>query len=258
MTTSKALGTSFRWAGVASAYRHRPPYPAELFDTLEGLVVARPRTVLDIGAGDGALARPLARRVDRVDAVEISPAMAEAGRHRAGGSRTNLVWLVGAAETVDLAGPYALATAGASLHWMDWDVTLRRVGRALAPDAMLAIVDQTYHDLAWQEPLVEVIVRHSRNPEFDPRFSLPDELERRQLFKILGRAQTRPTEFRQSVDDYVEQFHSRASLARELMTTTEAVAFGQEIREVVAAFASDTGELTMHTTGLVVWGRPGG
>ena len=69
------LGGVFGFPGVAKAYRHRPPYPDEVFDVLESLISDRPRTVLDIGAGEGALARPLARRADHVDALDISAAM---------------------------------------------------------------------------------------------------------------------------------------------------------------------------------------
>ena len=69
--------------------------------------------MLDIGAGEGALARPLADRVDHVDAVDISAAMVRAGRLRPGGTRPNLRWIVGAAGTAPLDGPYALVTAGA-------------------------------------------------------------------------------------------------------------------------------------------------
>ena len=66
------LGKVFGNPGVAAAYVHRPPYPSDVFDILTGLIVDEPRTVLDIGAGEGAIARPLAPRVDRVDALDIS------------------------------------------------------------------------------------------------------------------------------------------------------------------------------------------
>src|SRR6516162_463504 len=79
------LAAIFGHAGVADAYQYRPPYPPEVFDILERIIADRPRRVLDIGAGDGALARPLARRVDHVDALDISAAMVEAGRRRPGG-----------------------------------------------------------------------------------------------------------------------------------------------------------------------------
>lgn len=110
------LAAVFAYPGVADAYQYRPPYPPGVFDVLEQITAGRPRDVLDIGAGEGALARPLASRFDHVDALDISAAMAGAGRRRPGGPQSNLRWLVGAAESAGLDGPYALVTAGASLH----------------------------------------------------------------------------------------------------------------------------------------------
>ena len=68
---------------VVAAYRHRPPYPAEVFEVLAGLIAATPyttRAVLDAGCGTGDVARNLVSRVDRLDAVDPSAAMLEAGR----------------------------------------------------------------------------------------------------------------------------------------------------------------------------------
>lgn len=255
LAKGNGLATVFQHAGVAAAYRYRPPYPVRVFDALESLITGSPRHVLDIGAGEGALARPLSARVDRVDAVEISQEMADAGRGRPGGTRRNLRWIVGPAETVPLCGPYALVTAGASLHWMDWPVTLGRIAGELTAGGMLAIVDQSYHDLQWRDELMEVIVRHSRSPDFNPEFSLPDELERLGLFVIQGRQETLPVAFQQNARDYVEQFHSTASLARELMPPDEAEQFDQEIMDVVRRYTGD-GVLRMEITATVVWGRP--
>jgi 2-polyprenyl-3-methyl-5-hydroxy-6-metoxy-1,4-benzoquinol methylase len=68
-TERDELAATFRHPGMADAYRHRPPYPDEVFDILDRIITDRPRRVLDIGAGEGALARPLAGRVDHVDAM---------------------------------------------------------------------------------------------------------------------------------------------------------------------------------------------
>lgn len=254
--SSPELAASFQYGGVAAAYRHRPPYPAEVFDVLTGLIVDEPRHVLDLGAGEGALARPLAERVDRIDAVEIAPAMVAAGRRRPGGDRDNLHWRVEPAESMDPPGPYALVTAGASLHWMDWDVTLARVARLLTPGAMLAIVEHSYHRPPWQDALLQVIISHSRHPNYDPAFSLPAELERRGSYAVAGRHTTTPTAFRQSVDDYVEQFHSTASLARELMPPAEAEAFAAEVRAVLGDYEDGEGYLDLEVAASIVWGRP--
>lgn len=67
-----SLAESFRHTGVAEAYRHRPPYPNELFDALERLLAPGPRHVLDLGCGDGALARPLAQHRGMLSVLTVS------------------------------------------------------------------------------------------------------------------------------------------------------------------------------------------
>lgn len=151
------LADTFTHRGVADAYQHRPPYPAEVFTILESLITDEPRRVLDLGAGEGALARPLAARVDQVDAVDVSAAMVAAGHRRPGGQSDNLRWIVGAAETCQLAGPYALVTAGVSLHWMSWLPVMARLVSAMSDHAMLVIVEHGPRDVPWGEQLAEVI-----------------------------------------------------------------------------------------------------
>ena len=248
------LAATFRHTGVAGAYRYRPPYPAEVFDLLERIITDRPRRVLDIGAGEGALARPMAGRADHVDAVDISPAMVRAGRQRPGGARPNLRWIVGPVETAPLDGPYALVTAGASLHWMSWRPTLTRLAAAMTPHAFLAIVEHGHRDLPWRADLTEVIVRHSRNRGYDPAFSLVDALCAAGLLELAGRVATAPTLFRQPVADYVEHFHSTASLAREMMTAGEAAAFDRAVEDLVRPYATD-GALDLPVAAELAWGR---
>jgi ubiquinone/menaquinone biosynthesis C-methylase UbiE len=249
------LAASFADPAVARAYRHRPPYPPEVLDVLERLITDRPRNVLDIGAGEGALARPLAARVDHVDALDISPAMLAAGAGRPGGRRPNLRWILGAAESAALGGPYALVTAGASLHWMPWEQTLARLAGVLTEHGLLVVVEHGYDGEPWREGLTEIIIRHSRNPAFAPGFSLPGELSARGLLEIAGEAATWPAPFRQTVADYVEHFHSTASLARMLMPAAESAAFDEAVAELVGDHAV-AGVLELTVTAHLTWGRP--
>lgn len=251
------LAAVFGHQGVAQAYQHRPPYPAEVFEILGGLITDQPRDVLDLGAGEGALARPLAAltdHVDHVDAVDISAAMIEAGRSRPGGRQPNLRWITGAAETAPLGGPYALVTAGASMHWMDWAPTLSRLAGVMTSRAYLAIVDHDAPAPPWQDGLTEIVIRHSRNPSYDPGFRQDDELEATGLFELAGRATTAPVPFRQSVPDYIEALFSTSSLAREGMPAAEAAEFGRSVTELVRPYATD-GVLTMDIVAWLTWGR---
>jgi ubiquinone/menaquinone biosynthesis C-methylase UbiE len=249
------LGGTFGHVGVAAAYEHRAPYPPQVFDVLVGLITDEPATVLDLGAGEGAIARPLATRVNRVDALDSSAAMVEVGRGRPGGDRPNVRWIVGAAETAELNGPYALVTAGASLHWMEWATTMRRLAEVVTPRAQLAVVEHGPRDLPWRDALTEVIRRHSRSSDFDPRFDIVDALRDRGLFELVGSVETAPVVFRQPVGDYVEQFHSTASLAREHMSAVEASEFDRAVEEVVRPYAIDD-VLELPVVASIRWGRP--
>lgn len=251
------LAAVFGHQGVAQAYQHRPPYPAEVFEILAGLITDEPRDVLDLGAGEGALARPLAAltdHVDHVDALDISAAMIEAGRARPGGRRPNLRWITGAAETAPLDGPYALVTAGASMHWMRWAPTLSRLAGIMTDHAYLAIVDHDAPAPPWQEGLTEIVIRHSRNPHYDPDFRQDAELEATGLFEVAGRATTAPVPFRQTVADYIEALHSTSSLAREGMPAAESAEFGRSVTDLVRPYATD-GVLTMDVVAWLTWGR---
>ncbi len=254
--TSRQLGGMFAHEGVAAAYRFRPPYPAEVFDVLERLITDEPRTVLDLGAGEGALARPLAARVERVDAVDIAAAMVEVGQQQPGGGQPNLRWIVSPVETAELDGPYALVTAGASLHWMDWKQTVDRLLRLITPNAQLAVVEHGPTDLPWQDELIEVIRRHSRDQNYDPTFSVVQAMEQAGLLEPAGSTDSAPMLFRQPVGEYVEQFHSRATLAREHMSEQEAADFGAAVERLVGPWVQPDGTLELPVVATVSWGRP--
>lgn len=248
------LAAVFGHPGVAHAYQHRPPYPDEVFQILGRLITDEPRRVLDLGAGEGALARPLARLADRVDALDVSPAMIAAGRTRPGGRQPNLRWILGAAETAPLDGPYALATAGASMHWMHWEPTLVRLAQVLTEHAYLVIVEHNPAAPPWQEALTEIIVRHSRSPGFDPNFRLIDSLTATGLFSVAGQATTAPVPFRQSIPDCIEALHSTSSLAREGMPATESAEFDRSVAALLRPHATE-GMVTMSVVATLTWGR---
>ncbi|HEY1178272.1 MAG TPA: hypothetical protein VGF17_19125, partial [Phytomonospora sp.] len=182
-------------------------------------------------------------------------AMIAVGKERPGGSRENLRWIAGKAETAPLDGPYGLVTAGASLHWMAWPDLMPRLLDVTADGAVLAVVEHGERDLPWQAALNEVIVRHSRNPGYDPDFTVVDAITAGGHFAETGRVRTAPVVIRQDVASYVERFHSTSSLARENMPAGEAADFDREVREVVAPWVAD-GALDLKVVATVVWGRP--
>jgi SAM-dependent methyltransferase len=250
------VAATWKHPDVAASYRHRPQYPPETFEILAGLIVDQPRTLLDLGCGTGYVARPLAPLVDRIDAVDISAAMIGEARLLPGGDDPGISWIVGRAEDVELHPPYALATAGDSLHWMDWTVVVPRLARALSPNGRFAILDvngevvgETEALRQGRRDLVERYATYRR-----PSIKLLEELERRGLFREEGRMETDAVPLQQSVDDYVESFHAHAPLSWERMDLGEAAAFDAALSKLVLDHLGDMVELTVR--GYVVWGTP--
>jgi hypothetical protein len=91
---------------------------------------------------------------------------------------------------------------------MDWDRVLPAIRVALAPHGSLVLLDRRLDTVPWWTALRPLIPRYSTNSDFQP-YDLREELARRQLFHPVGRATTTPVLFNQSVDDYIESWHSR-------------------------------------------------
>lgn len=248
----KRHAAAFEDFDVARYYRHRPPYAAAAIAKL-GALCAMPRVVLDLGAGTGFVARRVAPLVERVDAVDASAAMIAEGRREPGGADARINWVVAAAEDVRLAGPYGLATAGDSLHWMEWGSVLPRVAQALAADAYLAIVEIT--DDAWShdDAVREVIKRYSVYGAGYQPVDLVKELDARALFRRAG-AEVYRERFAQSQHDFIASFHARASLSVARIGQERAQAFDRELGEIIDRDADRY--LTRDVTTSLVWGTP--
>ncbi len=247
-------GAQFQDAAIVAAYHHRPPYPAEVFPLLAGLITDTPRHVLDVGCGTGYVARPLARLVDRVDAVDPSVAMIERGKQEPGGAAPNLHWIVGYAEDAPLDPPYALITAGASLHWMDWAVVMPRFRDALTPHGLVAIIGDGTLPGPWRNALQPIIDRYSTNRLYQP-YNLIAELTQRGLFAQVGEHRTPPRPFPQPVATYIESFHARNGLSRDRMPPAAAAAFDAEAQAALTALCP-AGIVPLQVYGDVVWGHP--
>jgi SAM-dependent methyltransferase len=247
-------GAQFQDPAIIAAYHHRPPYPAEVFAILAGLITHEPRTALDIGCGTGDIARRLAAMVERVDAVDISAGMIAKGKALPGGDDPRLHWIVGRVEDAPLQPPYALVAAGESLHWMDWAVVLPRLREALAPEGYLAIVEREEEPMPWAAETSQVLGRYSTNREFRP-YHLVDELEQRGLFERRGEQRTPPMRFVQSVASYVECVHSRNGFSRDRMGAEDAAVFDTALGALVSRSSAD-GMVELRIVGHVCWGVP--
>ncbi len=255
---SSEYAEQFKDQSVVEAYRFRPSYPPEVFEVLAGLVQGEPRRVLDVGCGTGAIARYLVDHVDSLDAVDFSQHMIETGKQFPNGDDPRLRWLCGRVEDVSLDPPYSLITAGESLHWMDWNIVLPRFHQLLAPGAYLAVIESRTQPDPWTL-LNEIILRYRTNKDKWQAYDMLEELEHHGLFQKVGEKITAPVPFPQSVDDYIESYHSRNGFSRERMDAVQAAAFDQEARETLLRTYSDSdGIMPLRVATSVVWGLPRG
>lgn len=251
---TKENAAHFEDASVVERYPFRLSYPGEAFDILVGLITEEPRTVLDVGTGTGDIARNLVTHVERVDAIDRSEAMIQKGKTLPQGNHPGLHWISGEIEQVELHPPYALITAGESLHWMNWEVVLPRFHDVITPHGQLAIVYRQEVPPPWQDGLDQLIKRYSTIRNYQS-FDLIEGLEKRHLFQRSGEHLTAPITSIVSIEHYIASFHSSSSLSLERMPPADAVAFDTGVRELVEPW-SDAEHIQLQCSGSIVWGRP--
>lgn len=244
----------FQDQSVVDRYHLRLTYPPETFRILANLIADEPRAVLDAGCGTGDVARHLLDYAERIDAVDISLPMLEKGKALPGGDSPKIRWLHGKIEEITLFPPYALITAGQSLHWMEWDIVLPRFRQVLAPHGYFAILNAEAMPTQWDEALHQVTRRYSTNRGYQ-HFDLIEELEKRGLFQKQGELYTAPAPFEQCLLDRIEALHAQSSLSRDAMGTEMAEAFDQEIKALLTPFVFD-GKIALSVVGHIVWGKP--
>ncbi len=245
---------AFKDRRVVDAYRHRPPYPDEVFAILASLLVDKPRSVLDVGAGSGDLARHMVEFAQRVDAVDFSASMIEQGKRLPNGDHPHLRWIYAKVEEAPLSPPYALITAGSSIHWTEWERAFPLFRSALTPHGFLALVYRRTLPMPWGADLMKLRVPFAAHPS--ARGSrVVVELESRGFFRRHGEKETAPVAFSQSIEDYIEGLHSRSSFSRELMGQQQAADLDRQIRDLLLQYHPD-GVLPLQVVGTVIWGTP--
>jgi len=153
------------FAQTADLYeRARPGYPPAAVAYLVERLGLRPgRTVLDLGAGTGKLARLLAESGAHLVAVEP---LAEMGALVPPGIET----LAGTAEKIPLPDAAVDAvTVAQAFHWFDEETAGAEIRRVLRPGGLLAVLSNRRND---SDPTTrafgEILARHRAHPSLEP------------------------------------------------------------------------------------------
>lgn len=246
---------AFKDRQVVEAYRFRPPYPQEVFEILAGLIVDEPRAVLDVGAGSGDIARHCVEFVEQVDAVDFSLSMIERGKQLPNGAHPRLHWIYGKVEDVPLTPPYALITAGSSIHWTDWPRAFPRFRTMLTPAGHLALVNRRTLPMPWEDELSKLRRTFSIRRNEQGSSCALSELETRGFYLKQGQIETAPVPFVQTLDDFIEGLHSRSGFSRERMGPQRAADFDGQVKALLSPYLNaDT--LALQVVGTVTYGKP--
>lgn len=250
MTAANA--SAFALQSVVDTYHLRTPYPPALARVLLKFVAETRSPILELGCGTGEITRALAPHVSRIDAVDISAPMLKRATAMPGGDAPSIRWIESPAETFEFDGPYTLAVSGDALGWMDWEVVLPSIGRALTPRARLVLITAVRGETVWDGALLEAIKRHSIYPEFES-YSLPERLATLGLWTVEGGRRVGPTRFTRTIDEFVESLHATGGLPRDRMA--DASGFDAEVRELLAPHTED-GMLNLYGYADLTCGRP--
>jgi ubiquinone/menaquinone biosynthesis C-methylase UbiE len=172
-----------RWVfnRMADVYDARPAYPPALVSALAALAGGPGARVIDLGAGIGHLALPLALQGCVLTAVEPARDMLARLCQAAGQRGLTIVALHAAAEALPVAAASQdLVLVADALHFMDAALTGGEIGRVLAPGGALAVVQCELGATAFMREVVRLM------EEAAPRRPRATAQSTRQVFALAG------------------------------------------------------------------------
>ena len=153
---------------MADVYDARPAYPAELVDAIAELAKPIGPRLLDIGAGIGHLALPLAQR--GFDVVAIEPARRMLARLQAEATRLELPLrpVHAAAEALPFEGSaFECATIGDAMHFIDAERVAAQLRRVLAPGGVLVVVTCGYSATPFMHGVQQLVAQSADRRRYD-------------------------------------------------------------------------------------------
>ncbi|MEL7300831.1 MAG: class I SAM-dependent methyltransferase [Pseudomonadota bacterium] len=214
MAATAPTGAAFDDAEVAELYVHRPPYAAAAYGRILEVAPAR-RRLLDLGCGEGKVARTLAPHFEEVVAVDPSAAMIALGRSLPGGAANNLRWLHATAEEADLTGKFDVVTFASSIHWMDPARLFSALKPRLGPEHVIGILaGDTPHAPPWAADWERFLARwvpEATGQALGAReWAAPRTLYQEHV-EVLGKETFLSDPVRQSIRSFIACQNSRAS-----------------------------------------------
>ncbi|MDX8349930.1 class I SAM-dependent methyltransferase [Cognatiyoonia sp. IB215446] len=250
-------GRSFQSAELSDNYVHRPPYAPQIYACIAEHAASTKR-LLDLGCGEGKLARPLARLFDNVVAVDPSEKMLALGQSLENGDAPNIDWIAANAEDAPLSGHFDMVTFASSIHWMDCDRLFPKLKPHLNPQTLLAFVegDQAFEppwEAEWRAFLakwVPMVTAWS----LDSAEWLAWRDKHLRHVAIIDTFEFLSPPIRQSVGDFILCQYSRNTFSP-LALGNRTTQFADELRELLAGYANADGMLEFRVKTHLTFAR---
>ncbi|MEO1732867.1 MAG: class I SAM-dependent methyltransferase [Pseudomonadota bacterium] len=258
-TPDDLKGTSFMAAEVADLYVHRPPYADKAYAFVLESAPSRGR-LLDLGCGEGKIARPMAKSFDQVVAVDPSAHMIDRGKSLDNGDAANIHWLCVKAEDAALEGRFDLVTFASSIHWMEPVALFNKLQHQLAPDHLIAIVvgDEPFEP-AWAQEFQAFLEKWVPKVTGRPLGSREWQSSRTRHLDFLDVVQARDflsDPFEQTIDSFVLCQQSRNTFARPKLGR-QASDFEAELGRLLEGHTNDRGMLSYRVKTKVTLAKLG-
>lgn len=248
-------GASFEDSDVVDNYLYRPPYPADIYETILRVSPALD-SLLDIGCGPGKISRPLARHFGHVTAVDPSRQMIALGRSLELGRSENIEWVAAFAEDLETERRFDLTVAANSIHWMSHERLFRTLAAHANPNhVMVVIAGDDPHEPAWQADWLAFLGRWVpalTGQPYDPTARARTDPPYWRYLAVKEQHHFISEPFTQSVADFIRCQHSRDTFAPSKMGA-RLTAFDAELEDLLRPHAAD-GELTFCVEARLEWG----
>jgi ubiquinone/menaquinone biosynthesis C-methylase UbiE len=143
---------------MVDAYEARPAYPEPLLDAIAELPRSDRARVLDVGAGVGHLALPLAERGFEVTALEPAEAMLQRLAQRAVARAVPVHTVHGMAEALPFEDArFDLVVVADAIHFLDVERAAYELARVMTRQAALALVTCEFTDTPFMRAVTRVM-----------------------------------------------------------------------------------------------------
>lgn len=254
---SAPTGTSFQSKDVVDLYKFRPPYPSEIYDQIVAFA-PQTRCLVDLGCGEGKIARPMSDIFEQVVAVDPSSQMLKLGRSLPNGRADNLTWVEETAEAASFPASIDVVSFASSIHWMDPARLFPRLKAHLQERHILAILQGDEPDAPdWQADwrgFLDKWVPELTGQPVDSRAWVGSRTRHLTFMDVIHREDYRSAPVQQSVEAFVLCQNSRETFAPAKLGARLG-AFRQELTALLRPYADEAGNLSFRVKTALTIGR---